>query len=68
MGEKCGDCKNSFPAPVYEFHHLNPKEKERNPSYLFRKGWKATEEELLKCVMLCANCHRIRHWMKDTQE
>lgn len=63
MGNKCFDCNTSFPLPAYDFHHLDPKEKEGNPSHFINKRsdirWK---EELSKCVLLCANCHRIRHF------
>lgn len=57
--DRCKDCKQSFPDYVYEFHHLDPNEKDVNPSEAFSSPkW---EKELDKCVMLCANCHRIRH-------
>ena len=59
FGNKCADCKRSFPDYCYDFHHLDPNVKEADPSVAFRsKKW---EEELEKCVLLCACCHRIRH-------
>lgn len=59
FGGKCKDCDNSFPPCVFEFHHLDPSKKDVNPSAaMFAPKW---ERELDKCVMLCANCHRIRH-------
>ncbi len=59
MGGKCLDCSKSFPISVYDFHHVNPEEKEST----IRFGWKWERilEESKKCVLLCANCHRIRH-------
>lgn len=44
-----------------EFHHLDPNEKEDNLSNLYRHTKKFLEE-LKKCVVLCANCHKIRHF------
>jgi len=61
-GGICFDCKNSFHCSIFEFHHLEPNEKE----FSWSKAKKLTEEkmrnEMNKCVMLCANCHRLRHW------
>ena len=63
LGGECMDCGGKFPPPVYDFHHLNPKEKEFNlGDILRRKDFSTIEKELTKCVLLCANCHRIRHF------
>ena len=60
LGGKCKDCGGKFHHSVYDFHHLDPNEKDINPSAAFsRKNWKS---EIDKCVLLCANCHRLRHW------
>ena len=64
FGEKCLICGQSFPNPAYDFHHINPKEKEFNfgeSTMSNKNGWYAVRDELLKCVLLCANCHRIYH-------
>jgi len=62
MGGKCKDCLGTFIPSVYEFHHVDPSIKDAKASKLFAKGLTAPViEELKKCVMLCANCHRIRH-------
>jgi 5-methylcytosine-specific restriction endonuclease McrA len=62
MGGCCKDCglKSEYES-VYDFHHLDPKEKEIGISRLLGNGWEKIKIELEKCVMLCANCHRIRH-------
>lgn len=62
FGGKCLDCGGIFPSAVYDFHHLDPNEKEYNPSYMAKMNPKRAEEELKKCVLLCANCHRVRHY------
>lgn len=63
LGNKCVDCNGIFPASVYDFHHLDPSIKEYNIGNIVRrKSFQTVEEELTKCVLLCANCHRIRHF------
>ncbi len=61
FGGKCLDCKQSFPQYVYQFHHLDPTQKDVNPSYAMNSTPSEMWKELDKCVMLCANCHIIRH-------
>ncbi len=63
-GGVCVDCNIPFPtypAPVFEFHHLNPELKDVSWGKLRLRSWDKITLELDKCVMLCANCHRIRH-------
>lgn len=61
-GNKCYDCQTTYHESVYEFHHLDPNTKDYNPAALKSASWERFKAELDKCVMLCANCHRIRHW------
>lgn len=61
MGGKCADCGKQYQPCVYQFHHLDPSQKDKNPSYLFSAKRERLIAELDKCVMLCANCHMIRH-------
>jgi hypothetical protein len=61
-GGVCVDCGGKFPPCVYDFHHLDPKEKDYNPSAASRLTLKTMFKELEKCVLLCSNCHRIRHY------
>lgn len=62
MGNVCFDCKEQFPNCCYDFHHLDPRQKDLHLSIaLTAKGFDYCKEELDKCVMLCASCHRIRH-------
>ncbi|UIW10564.1 HNH endonuclease [Aeromonas phage BUCT695] len=61
----CRVCKiekplSEFHQCVYQFHHLEPHTKEGNSANI--RNWDKLREELDKCVMLCANCHMIRHW------
>lgn len=60
MGGVCLDCKQNYPDCVYDLHHLDPKEKDIGISRLDTINEKLFKE-LEKCVLLCSNCHRIRH-------
>ena len=67
-GGRCVDCVKQgrdgiFPECAYCFHHTDPTEKEYGISTLMsRKTWKSITGELDKCVLLCLNCHSIRHY------
>lgn len=61
FGSKCSKCGGEFPDCVFDFHHTHHEEKEIKPSLLFMLSDERIKEELSKCVMLCANCHRIVH-------
>jgi hypothetical protein len=59
---KCTKCGFDHPAAL-DFHHENPSEKEYNVNRLVSNGqFKKAEEEIKKCIVLCANCHRIHHF------
>lgn len=63
----CIDCGNSNPI-VLEFDHI--KEKRYNISEMMSLSWNSIINEISKCVVRCANCHRIKtalesNWYKD---
>ena len=60
FGKKCQLCGQEYPQSVFEFHHLDPSQKKfglSSGSTTHAKS--AYAEEAKKCVMLCANCHRM---------
>ena len=66
----CADCGNSFPEYCMDFHHIDEKTKDpalKKTNRQSMSGWmqrwsmKRINEELDKCVVVCACCHRIRH-------
>ena len=62
FGGKCADCEQSFPNCCYDFHHLDPSQKDASVANLGTMKWERILDEIVgKCVMLCSNCHRIRH-------
>lgn len=59
FGHKCCYCGLEDDPVLYDFHHLNPKEKSfgiANSSTT--RSREAYLEESKKCIMLCSNCHR----------
>lgn len=61
MGGKCVDCQRVYPYQVFSFHHLNPSEKDHDWRTLRKQSDETVKRELAKCVLLCMNCHAIRH-------
>ena len=58
----CHDCGcSSKYQEIFDFHHKDPAEKEFSIAHIIHYGWAKIEAELKKCIMLCSNCHRIRH-------
>ena len=58
---KCADCGNTYPICCYDFHHVGPKTQEVGRMVHKDMKLELILEEARKCVLLCSNCHRIRH-------
>lgn len=62
LGGICLDCGQQYHPAIFEFHHRNPQEKSgKDPSKMLSLSWVKILNELDKCDLLCANCHRLRH-------
>ena len=61
----CTHCGNAD-FRVLEFHHVDASTKENNISDLLsrKNSWQNIMTELKKCICLCANCHRIVHYVE----
>ena len=55
----CADCGISYPYYVMDFDHLRDKAYEMN-RLLAAGASKRIREEILKCEIVCSNCHRER--------
>lgn len=62
---ECYECKlkyNGKNGPVFHFHHLDPSTKLYNiGNKITVKSWKSLINEANKCIMICANCHELKH-------
>lgn len=67
-GNLCHDCKQRFPFYMLEFDHRNPKEKKFCVSQGTHKSWQQINEEIAKCDVVCANCHKIRTFNRKKRE
>lgn len=61
MGEKCQCCGYDKCITALEFHHLDPLKKDFSFGDNTNRSWQNTKEELKKCILVCANCHREIH-------
>lgn len=67
LGGRCSICGGVFNTECYDLHHVNRSEKEHDPSYLTSGGYSIERifNEINKCILVCANCHRSIHKEKD---
>jgi len=58
----CVTCKESA-TPCLDFHHIDPQNKIESIAWFPNKGYsiKKLHEEIDKCIIICANCHRKLH-------
>lgn len=58
----CTKCGQNHPATL-DFHHLIPHPDNQKINVLTKRGayTKAIQEIMDKCIVLCANCHRVHH-------
>jgi predicted HNH restriction endonuclease len=61
-GGRCQVCGYERCIEALEFHHLDPSQKDFGISYKgYTRSWEKVKEEIAKCILLCANCHREAH-------
>jgi len=62
FGGKCHDCNNVFPFYVFDFDNIEETSGHIAISKLLNKraSEEVIQEELNRCQLVCANCHRIR--------
>jgi hypothetical protein len=59
---ECAACGFAHPAAM-DFHHTDPSNKLGAVHHFVRnKAWKKAYAEASKCIVLCANCHRVHHY------
>lgn len=74
LGDKCRVCGKKFPWYAYDFHHKNGEKKETKISNFTKLTIKHLrtlaefKEELDKCILVCAICHRKLHINKQEEK
>lgn len=65
LGNYCFDCGSEYNgenAAMFEFHHLEPEHKDDMiTKMMVNYRWSVVVKELAKCILLCSNCHNLRH-------
>jgi len=65
----CMDCGECYPHYVMDFDHRPGTQKLCKPSDLVTLGsWRVFYEEIAKCDLVCANCHRERTFQRLFEE
>jgi len=64
IGKGCSKCGYKEYACALDFHHIIPKNKNKAIARMIDDNYSldAIFKEIQKCVILCANCHRIKHF------
>lgn len=65
LGNKCSKCNEKL--DIYEFHHINEKEKlfEISEGIVKNLSFKKLKPELDKCILVCPNCHQEIHFNEN---
>lgn len=55
-------CDIKYPPIAMDLHHVDPSTKDQDVSKMLKsRGYKKIQQELNKCVVICAICHRLLH-------
>lgn len=59
----CLDCGHEYPYYVMDFDHVN-----LSLAAHHRYALETVRKEIAKCDIICANCHRIRTWIRISEK
>lgn len=58
---KCSNCDEKHPACI-DFHHIKNKSYSISRMVAIGRKIEDIQREILKCILLCSNCHRKEHY------
>ena len=67
-GGKCEICGYDKCIDAFDFHHINPEEKDFSISSSHNNNIEKLKKEVDKCIMVCANCHREIHFKLNEEK
>jgi hypothetical protein len=67
-GATCADCGISYPHYVMDFDHVRGTKSSNIHELVKYSTLEKLKEEIDKCDLVCANCHRHRTWMRSKNE
>lgn len=59
--ERCSLKLEDTHYAVFDFHHIDPNEKDDNFKKIKFQKWEKIKKEIDKCMLVCSNCHREIH-------
>jgi hypothetical protein len=60
----CLDCGVKYPHYVMEFDHISDNKVASIADLMMYKAWQTVLDEIAKCELVCANCHRARTYRR----
>ncbi|GAC1530010.1 MAG: hypothetical protein NVS3B1_22120 [Marmoricola sp.] len=63
--QPCAKCDESFPACVMDLHHTRDKRFQLTHARVREHSLEVVLAEIAKCIPLCANCHRVLHYVHN---
>ena len=61
----CADCQEKYHYSQMDFDHIDGKKKHNLARYANSAvSLKTIKDEIQKCEVVCANCHRYRTWLR----
>ncbi len=67
-GKKCEKCGYNKCVAALDYHHINPNLKIDTVAKLStHSNLNSALEEINKCILLCANCHREFHFLEEKE-
>ena len=61
----CQDCQISYPPHMLDFDHVRGKKIDGIANMIKKANIDLIKEEMKKCEIVCANCHRHRTWIRQ---